>query len=150
MTGTLVAFHTDKREISRTLRLDKGVRDALADHLRFRWPHHTAKYAAREYDLTLDRAREAVAGRASLTTVESIIKRGGLAVALPLLEAVTGQSVAAHFREMRTAHEENGRRLAALFGPGDVGPGSGAGVAGGGSRVGSDVGGAARRRAGAR
>lgn len=150
MTGTLVALHTDKRDFSHALRLDKGVRDALADHLRLRWPTHTAKHAAREYDLTLDRAREAVAGRASLTTVERIIKRGGFAVALPLIEAITGQSLASHFRDMRAAHEENGRRLAAMFGADPVGSAVPDRVAGGGSRLGDDVGGDAARRTGSR
>jgi hypothetical protein len=99
----------------RTLRLDKGFRDVVADYLRRRWPSHTAKNAARAFDWTLDRAREAVAGRISLTSLEQMFKRGGLQVALPIVADVIGQSLAQHLREMRTQHETNGRRLAALL-----------------------------------
>jgi hypothetical protein len=104
-----------------TLKLDKGFRDVLADYLRRRWPSGTAKYAAREFDISLDRAREAVAGRVSLSTLERIFQRGGLSVALPIVADVIGQSLAHYFREMRTAHDESGKRLTALFGPFDVG-----------------------------
>lgn len=127
-----------KWERQRTFRLDKGFRDAVADLLRSRWPSGTAKHAAREYGLTADMAREAVRGRASLTTLEQIVKSGGLAVGLQLIEAVTGDSLAHHFAELRNAHEDHGRRLAALF----VDAGPGAGPAGGGAigsaRVGAD------------
>lgn len=106
------------------LKLDKGFRDAVADHLRHRWPTATAKNAAREYDLTLPRAREAVAGKASLTTLESIFKKGGWPVALAIIADVIGHGIAHHIAEMRTRHEENGRRLSSLFGD----PGSGRGA----------------------
>jgi hypothetical protein len=114
-----------KWETQRKFELPLSMREAIADHLRSRWPQHTAKNAARTYDVSLDRAREAAAGRASMTTFEAMIQRGGLSVALPIVEAVAGQSIAQHLREMRTAHEENGRRLASLFGPGGSGPGPG-------------------------
>lgn len=98
----------------RTFGLDKGLREAVADILRQRWPSGTAKHAARAFDLTVDRAREAVAGRASLTTVEQIIKEGGPPVALPLIEAVWGDSLSRYFAELRKSHEDHGERLAAL------------------------------------
>lgn len=108
------------RANQRNLRLDKGFRDAVAEMLRQRWPSGTAKHAARAFNLSLDRAREAAAGRASLTTVEQIVKQGGPPVALPILEAVWGGSLAHYFAELRKAHEDHGERLAALFGDGRV------------------------------
>ena len=104
------------RDFSRKLPLDKSFRDATADYLKRRWPTNTAKSAAKAFDISLDRARDALAGRASLTTIEAIMKKGGLTVALPLVEEVVGKSFAQHLREMQDAHEENGRRLAALVG----------------------------------
>lgn len=121
MNGAVLEIPHTKCENQRNLSLDKGFRDVLADYLRRRWPSGTAKHAAREFSLTLDRAREAVAGRVSLTTLEQIFQRGGFSVALPIVAAVIGQSLAHYFREMRTAHDESGRRLTALFGPFDAG-----------------------------
>lgn len=112
---------SNKRQSQRTLELDKGFRDVLADYLTRRWPTGTAKHAAREFDLSLARSREAVAGRVSLTTLERIFKRGGFAVALPIVADVIGHSLARYFRELREAHDESGKRLTALFGPSDVG-----------------------------
>lgn len=148
MTGAVVEIRQSNREIPRRLSLDKGLRDAVADHLRHRWPAGTAKFAARAYDLTLDRAREAVAGRASLTTLEAIIKRGGWPVALSILADVIGLSVAQHIAEMRARHEEHGKRLAALWS--DPGGRSGADrrVAAGGPRLAADGADAPRRRVG--
>lgn len=106
------------RESQRNLGLEKGFRDAVADHLRHRWPAGTAKFAARSYDLTLDRAREAVAGRCSLTTLEQIVKRGGWPVGLSLLASVIGYSVEQYIAEQRVIHEERWGRFTALFGDG--------------------------------
>jgi hypothetical protein len=116
MSEGIVDFSRNYRATQRNLRLDKGLRDAVADLLRQRWPSGTAKHSARAFKLSLDRAREAVAGRASLTTVEQIIKEGGPPVALPIIEAVWGGSLAHYFAELRKAHEDHGERLAALFG----------------------------------
>lgn len=99
----------------RELALDKGTRDALAELARRLWPHHTAKLAAREWDLTVDEARGVVAGRSSLTTYDKIIKKGGLGVALPVAEIVTGQSIASYFAKMREANDEHSIRFAAVF-----------------------------------
>jgi hypothetical protein len=103
------------------LPLDKALRDATADYLRRRWPSNTAKHAAKAFDLSLPRAREAVAGNASLTTLEGIIKTGGWSVALPILGEVIGHHVDQHFIEMRKSHADHGRRIAALFGDGRPG-----------------------------
>lgn len=112
------------------LGLDKGFKDAVADHLKHRWPYGTAKLAAKAYRLTPDRARDAVAGRCSLTTIEQIFKAGGWSVALPIIADVIGHAIAAHVAEMRAQHDENTRRFAALGGglrslgadPGDLDP----------------------------
>jgi hypothetical protein len=121
----------------RNLRLDKGIRDAVADLLRQRWPSGTAKMAAREFRLSVDRAREAVQGRASLTTVEQIIKQGGPPVALPIIEAVWGGSLAHYFAELRKSHEDHGERLAALvFSPAGLGGSHRGGSAGPGGLAG--------------
>jgi hypothetical protein len=148
MTDVLVEIPLTKTGNQRDLALDTGFRDVVADYLRRRWPTGTAKMAAREFDLTVDRAREAVAGRVSLTTLEQIFKRGGFAVALPIVAAVIGQSLAHYFREMRTHHETNGRRLAALLWshpPGDD-PGSDGGAWGPGMAPDDEL--PARRRVG--
>lgn len=116
MSEVLVEIPHIKWPKQRGLNLDRGFRDVVADYLRRRWPTSTAKMTAREFDLTLERAREAVAGRVSLTTLEMIFKRGGFAVALPIVAEVIGQSIAHYIREMRRDHEEQARRLDAVFG----------------------------------
>jgi hypothetical protein len=114
MRASVLEIPSIKLEKQRKMRLDKGLREAVAEYLRRRFPSGTAKSAAREFDLTADRAREAVAGRASLTTIEAIIKRGGWSVALPILAEVIGQQIARHLIELRQHHEANAGRLAAL------------------------------------
>jgi hypothetical protein len=116
MTGVLVEIPHNKWETQRKLKLDRGFRDVVADYLNRRWPSGAAKMAARTFNLSMDRAREAVAGRVSLTTLEMIFKSGGFAVALPILAEVLGQSLARYFRELRTAHDEQGERISALVG----------------------------------
>lgn len=98
------------------LNLDLGFKDAVADHLRHRWPSGTAKLAAKAYGLSHDRARDAVRGQCSLTTLEQIVKRGGWPVGLALLAAVIGYGVEQYISDLRADHEERGKRLVALFG----------------------------------
>lgn len=105
----------------RTLRLDKGTRDALADYCRHRWPHHTAKMAAREWDLTVDEARGVVAARSSLTTYDKIKKAGGWPVILWVEAAVVGHGIDQFLARTGASNEENGEHLAALVG--DLWPG---------------------------
>lgn len=105
-----------KWEKQRKLKLDKGTKDALADYCRNRWPHHTAKYAAREWKLSVDEARGVVAGRASQTTIDKIYKRGGLRLALLILEEVTGESIARIISEIRGVNNDHQQRLDALGG----------------------------------
>lgn len=98
------------------LGLDLGLREAVADYLRHRWPSGTAKFAARAYDLSLDRAREAVGARASITTIERIIKVGGWPALLAIGARVIGQNIDHFILAQRTAHAETDARLGALFG----------------------------------
>lgn len=107
--------HT-KWEKQRKLRLDKGTKDALADYCQRRWPHHTAKYAAREWDLSVDEGRGVVAGRASQTTIDKIFKAGGLRLALLILEEVTGESIARVLHDIREVHNDHQQRIGALGG----------------------------------
>lgn len=116
MNGVLVEIPHNKWANQRNLKLDRSFRDVLAEYLRRRWPTATAKMTARQFDLSMDRAREAVAGRVSLTTLERIFQRGGFAVALPIVAEVIGQSLARYFRELRAAHDEQGDRIASLVG----------------------------------
>jgi len=148
MEAAIMEIPIGKRDIQRRFKLDKSFREAVRDHLRHRWPTGTAKSAAHEYGLTLDKAREAAAGRASLTTIEAIFKRGGPPVFLPILEEVWGQSIARFFYEMGVEHAENGRRLAALVSDPWAGPGAGGDGAPGGPRVGADRSHPARRKLG--
>lgn len=148
MNGVLVDFSRNKWAEQRSFRLDRGSADALADLCRHRWPSNTAKYAAREWGLSLDEARGVVAGRASKTTIDKIYKRGGPPVFLAVLEEVWGQSIARYFIEMRKAHEDHGHQLASLFGdPGSGPPAPAAGYPGE-HRLAGDVDRDARRRVG--
>lgn len=150
MRANVLEIPTTNRESQRNLRLDKSIRQSVRDHLKARWPYGTAKAAAKFYDITEDRAREAAAGRASLTTIEVIFKRGGPPVFLPILEEVWGQSIARFFIEMEQAHAENGRAIAALVSnPWSGGPGGPDGLAGG-PGVGADRSFSARREVGSR
>ena len=105
-----------KWEKHRRLGLGVGFRDAVANYLRRRWPQHTAKNAARAFNLTHDRAREAVAGRVSLGSLEAMIQVGGFGVALPILAEVIGYGVLHFLQEQRKSHEDQAARLAAVAG----------------------------------
>jgi len=148
MNEVVMDFPLNKGEKQRKLKLDKGLRDAIRDMLRERWPQGTAKYTAREFRMSLDQARHAVRGDASISAIEAIIKRGGLPVALALVEQVTGQSIARYFIEMRQANEDHGRRIAALVWNPWTGRGPGAPGDAGGDWLASDVGVSSRRRVG--
>lgn len=116
MNGEVVEIPRIDAEKQRVLNLDRGFAEALAEYARRRWPDSAAKAAAREWGLTMDQARELVRGNASKTSIEKAFKRGGLALALPIVEEVTGQSVARYLYELGASHENHGRRLVALAG----------------------------------
>lgn len=111
-----------KRAAQRTLPLDKATRDSLADYCRDRWPTHTAKLAARTWDLSVDEARGVVVGRSSFTTYDKIKKAGGWPVILSVEAAVVGHGVDQYLARLGASHDTHGQRLAALLGdrrPGD-------------------------------
>lgn len=114
MTVTYMEIRSAKREPQRRLELDKGLRDALADLCRRRWPSGTAKAVARAFDLSLDQARAIVAAKGSLSSLEQVLKNGGWQVVFPLLGEVIGQSAEQYLIEARKSNEENGERLASL------------------------------------
>jgi len=114
MTVTYMEVRRSKRDNQRRLELDKGLRDGLADLFRHRWPSGTAKHAAREYQLTLDQSRGVVAGKASLTSLEQVIKTGGWPVVFHLMGEVIGQTAEQYIIEARNINEERGQRLASL------------------------------------
>lgn len=116
MTGVIVEIPSAKWEKQRRLALGVGLREAVASYLRRRWPQHTAKNAARAFNWTHDRAREAVAGRVSLTSMEAMFQAGGFGVALPILAEVIGHGVLHFLQEQRKSHEEQAARLAAVAG----------------------------------
>lgn len=113
-----------KRESQHIGCVDKPTRDALAAHVRHRWPVHSAKCAAREWGLSLDEARGVVAGRTSLATLDRIFKHpnGGWAVILPVMGSVVGHSVEDFFnsetQRLRDERRQNeariGRAMAAV------------------------------------
>lgn len=121
MTDVLVEIPLIKRAAQRSLPLDKGTRDALADYCRYRWPAHTAKMAARAWNLSVDEARGVVAGRTSLTTYDKIKKAGGWPVILWVEAAVVGHGIDQFLARTGASNEENGEHLAALVG--DLWPG---------------------------
>lgn len=143
-------FRGNKRDKQSRLALDKGLREAVADYLRDLYPSGTAKHAAKRFNLSLAQARHAVAGEASIATLERIIKTGGWSVALAILADVIGSSIAHYFREMGQHHAENGRRLVALWSDYGPGPPDGHLRGGGGDRLADHLGEPARREVGQR
>lgn len=98
MMELVVEIPSGKWGNQRSLKLDKGFKDALRDYCKQRWPHHTAKYAARAFDLTVDQGRAVANGTPSITTIEKALKKGGPVVAVPVLEEVLGVNLAGLFR----------------------------------------------------
>ena len=113
MTGTVMNIRHNKLPRQQTLGLDKCTKDALADYCRRRWPSSAAKLAAREWDLSLGEAQGVIAARASQTTIDKVFKRGGLLLALQVLEDVTGERLADILNDIRGLHEESAFRLGA-------------------------------------
>lgn len=114
MTAELMEIRHEFASSSPSLGLDTASRDALADYARLRWPSGTAKAAAAAWGLSMDEARGLVAGRASQTTIDKVMKRGRWAVALPILAAVIGQALDDFLRQEREQYVRNARRTEAL------------------------------------
>jgi hypothetical protein len=116
MTVTHMEIRYAKRGGQRSLALDKNTRDALADYCRERWPHHTAKMAAREWGLSVDEARGVLAARTSLTTYDKIKKAGGWSVILGVEAKVIGHGIDQYLADARKSHDDQASRLGALVG----------------------------------
>lgn len=116
MRVTALEIRHNERDGQHTFGLDMGMRDALATYARLRWPTGTAKMVAREWGLTLDEARGVIAARASQATIDKIWKHrnGGWPVALEVVGAVTGQSVADFLQAQRKDDAEQARRSSAM------------------------------------
>ena len=104
-----------KRDIQRNLPLDIGLREAVANHLRRKFPTSAAKNTARHYRMSLDQARHAVNGHGSIAAIETIFMVGGWSDALPIVGAVIGQAVENYLIQQRKAHAENAARLGAII-----------------------------------
>lgn len=112
MAMTWMDISHNERAGQRSLGLDRASRDALATYCRAEWPGNTSKHVAREWGLSLDEARGAVAGRASQATIDKIFKHpnGGWRVVLPVLGSVIGHGVDAFFRaQFQLAAQEAAR-----------------------------------------
>jgi hypothetical protein len=100
-----------------------GLENALARHVRRRWPKNTICLVQSEWDLEAGEARGVVYGTASRTTLNKIIRhrRGGWRLGLLMLEGVTGQSLGdfiiserERLRHEREQYEERDRHLVAM------------------------------------
>lgn len=116
MGAAVMEIRYNKRPRQRTLDLDKGSRDAMADYWRMRWPTNTAKLGAREFGLTVDQGRSVVAGKASLTTLDQIEKAGGWPVIFAVKALVIGQGADQFIIGLRASHDQHGEHLAAVIG----------------------------------
>lgn len=114
MTDVTVEISHTKWANQHNCALDKSTRDALADYARRRWPHHTAKMAAREWDLTVDEARGLVAYRATFNIYDKVKKIGGWPVILAVEAAVVGHGVEHFLARTGASNESHREQLAAL------------------------------------
>lgn len=96
--------------------VDKSVRDALADFFRRQYPANGTKLMARDFGLSLDEAKGVLAGRASLNTLNQILKskNGGWPVLLPVMGAVIGETADQFIEKQRERHETLAERHRAL------------------------------------
>ena len=101
MTGVAMEISRDVRGISR--KATCALEEALESYCRRRWTRSPAAEAAKAWALTADEAREVLRGRASRNVINKIARHraGGLKVMLPLMERVTGQTLAEFNAEKR-------------------------------------------------
>lgn len=88
---------------------DYGLENALAKHVRNRWPEKTIAYVAHEWDLGEAEAGRVVYGTASKNTLNRILhhKRGGFSLFVELLADCCGTTLEDYIRQQaeRAAHE---------------------------------------------
>lgn len=99
------------------LSVDKSIRDVLTDHFRRLYPANGTKLLAKEFGLSLDEAKGVLAGRASLNSLNQIIrsKNGGWSVLLPVMTAVIGESLDQHISKQRQDDAEQDQRRDAIL-----------------------------------
>lgn len=99
---------------------DFGLENALAAHVRRRWPNNTLDHIAREWGLTTGEARGVLYAQASRPTLNKIIKhrRGGWPLWIELVGSVTGTTFDQflerehdRLRKERERMEAHGRRI---------------------------------------
>lgn len=88
---------------------DFGLENALAGHVRRRWPDKTIQHVQSVWGLTESEASKVVYGHASKNVLNKILhhKRGGMALFLDLIADVCGESVTDFLQSQadRIAHE---------------------------------------------
>lgn len=87
-----------------------GIENALAAHVRNRWPTNTLDQIAREWGLTTGEARGVLYAQASRRTLNKIIRhrRGGWKLWIELLGSVTGVTFDQFIEQerLRIRHEQ--------------------------------------------
>lgn len=114
MTVTVMEILGSGGEKHPILPLDLEWDTALAVYCERRWPVGRRKAVEKEWGLSVDDARAVVEGKASKRIISMIWKhkRGGWAVALPVMGAVIGQPIDAFFRQQNlNAAREASRAL---------------------------------------
>ena len=108
--GQTMAFRENLRAFQKS---DFGLENALARHVRRRWPDKPITHVAHEWDLSESEASKVVYANASKNTLKKIMhhKRGGFALFVELLADACGTTLEEHIRKQaeRAAHE---RRVA--------------------------------------
>lgn len=102
------------REKQRKFAFDKGLKDAVGDYLRRRFPSNTAKMSAKAFSLSVDQARAAVGNNPSLATIERIFKKGGWPAVVSIMADVLGTSITQYLIELREIHEQHAKRFGAV------------------------------------
>lgn len=81
------------------LPFSRDLREALGLYARRTWPLHTSVHASKAWGVSKETAKNLLKGHASDATVTLILRKGGWALALPVIGAVIGEPVHAFFRE---------------------------------------------------
>jgi hypothetical protein len=93
---------------------DFGIEQALARHVRNRWPSNTLDHIGREWGLSTGEARGVLYAQASRRTLNKIIRhrRGGWKLWIELIGAVTGVSFDQFLETERTRLRHERERAA--------------------------------------
>lgn len=108
-----------RNEFSRSS--DFGVEQALAAHVRNRWPTNTLAHIEREWGLTTGEARGCLYAQASRATLNKIIRhrQGGWRLGIELIARVTGVTfddfIEQERKRLRNEREQSAIRDRRLF-----------------------------------